>query len=151
MLQLFNGIANTNVVTSNASEGSSLVYDEQNTHHFFFGDEMALSLFHSFKEMALHNNHEYFGVMELEPENEPILQALRLLVDIVPPSPGMPAAHAIHWMEDMHPNCWRAWAKASFYLVGSEQAVQRFREYLLQKKVDSRQIQMQALIKTATY
>jgi hypothetical protein len=151
MLHLFNGIANTNVVTSNASEGGTLVYDKQNTHHFFFGDETALGVFYHFKEMALRNNHEYFGVLELEPENEPLLQALKLLVDCVPPTPGMPADNAVCWMEDMHPNCWKAWKKASFYLAGNELSVQHFREYLLQKEIEERQIQMQTITKTATY
>jgi hypothetical protein len=151
MLHLFNGIANTNVVTSNASEAGTLVYDKQNTHHFFFGDETALQVFYRFKEMALRNNHEYFGVLELEPENEPLLQSLKLLVDRVAPTPGMPGHNAVRWMEDMHPNCWKAWKRASFYLAGNESSVQHFRDYLLQKKVDKRQIQILSITKTATF
>jgi NADPH-dependent ferric siderophore reductase len=118
-----------------------LRYNERATHHFFFGDETAMGLFYGFKEMALQNNQEYFGVLELQPQNERVLNTLKLLVDCVPPSFTTPAAHAIHWMEDMHPNCWKAWKKATFYLAGSALAVQQFNAWLQEKQVAASRIQ----------
>jgi hypothetical protein len=91
--------------------------------------------------MALQRNHEYFGVLELQPHNEGVLNALKLLVDGVPPSFTTPAAHAIQWMEDMHPNCWKAWKKAEFYLAGRALSVQQFATWLEQKKVPARRMQ----------
>jgi NADPH-dependent ferric siderophore reductase len=117
-----------------------LRYHEKATHHFFFGDETAMGLFFGFKEMALQNNHEYFGILELQTQNESVLGALKLLVDAVPPSFTTPAAHAIRWMEDMHPNCWKAWKKAEFYLAGNAPAVQEFQSWLELKQVAARRI-----------
>jgi NADPH-dependent ferric siderophore reductase len=117
-----------------------LHYNEQATHHFFYGDETAMGLFYGFKEMALQNNQEYFGVLELQPHNEGVLNALKLLIDWVPPSCTAPAASAIQWMEDMHPNCWRAWKKAQFYLAGEALSVQQFNTWLQQKQVAPRRI-----------
>ena len=136
MLQISNGLNGTNVGTANAP----LRYQDGFTHHFFYGDESAIEQFNAFKERALANNHEYFGVLELQPGKEMVLHTLKLLVDSVPPSPEAPAANAIQWMEDMHPNCWKAWQKAAFYLAGSASSVQQFKSYLLQKQVAARQI-----------
>src|SRR5207248_640748 len=110
------------------------------THHFFFGDETALGLFSWFKETTLQQGHEYFGVLELQPHNEQALSKLQLLIETVPPSTETPAAHAIQWMEDMHPHCWMAWQKAAFYLAGRALCIREFRNYLKQKNVTSRQI-----------
>jgi len=130
-------------VSFSASPGK-LRYNERATHHFFFGDETAMGLFYGFKEMALQNNHEYFGVLELQPQNERVLTALKLLVDCVPPSFTTPAAHAIYWMEDMHPNCWNAWKKAEFYLAGSNIAVQEFNTWLQENQVAPHRIHTMA-------
>lgn len=117
-------------------------YNSTATHHFFFGDQSAIGLFHTYKEIALKNNHEYFGVVELSPDNAHILDQLKLLIESVPPLPGQPAQNAILWMEDMHPNCWMAWKKATFYLYGPQELIATFREYLLQKGVLEVQIRI---------
>lgn len=135
MFQSLNGIANNNVDALNG-------YDGEATHHFFFGDETALGLFHTYKEIALESSHEYFGVLELEPQYEADLQVLKLLVDSVPPAGDNSARNAIHWMEDLHPNCWKAWHRATFYLSGDDNLVESFRDYLLKKAVAPRQIRV---------
>jgi len=126
-------------------EKEKLAYDALATHHFFFGDETSIGLFNAYKETALQNDHEYFGVLELNPHNEQVLSRLKLLVDSVPPSASKPAQHAIQWMEEMHPNCWMAWKKASFYLAGRARLIQSFGEYLLKRGVSPLQIQMAVL------
>jgi hypothetical protein len=126
-------------------EKEKMVYDALATHHFFFGDETSIGLFNAYKEIALQNNHEYFGVLELKPHNEQVLNKLKLLVDSVPPADAKPSQHAIQWMEEMHPNCWMAWKKASFYLAGKPRLIQPFGEYLLRRGVSPLQIQMTVL------
>lgn len=117
-------------------------YNKQATHHFFVGDEATVELFNAFKEIALYNDHEYFGILELHPEYEAVLSMLKLLVDNVPELPGKPGYNAIHWMEDMHPNCWKAWQNATFYLSGGATLINTFQQYLLQKHVSSKQIRI---------
>lgn len=118
------------------------LYNKQVTHHFFVGDETTVELFNALKEMVLKDGHEYFGVLELHPEYEAVLTMLKLLVDSVPELPGQPAQNAIRWMEDMHPNCWRAWQHATYYLSGGVTLINIFREYLLQRQVTSKQIRI---------
>lgn len=118
------------------------LYNRQATHHFFVGDESAVELFNALKTIALQNDHEYFGVLELHPEYETVLAMLKLLVDCVPEMPDQPALNAIQWMEDMHPNCWMAWQKATFYLSGGATLIARFQQYLLKKNVASWQIRI---------
>lgn len=132
----------TGIATPFNIEKEKLAYNALATHHFFFGDETSVGLFNAYKEIALQNNHEYFGVLELKPGNESVLNRLKLLIESVPPSVGEPAQNAIQWMEDMHPNCWKAWKKATFYLAGSAKLIQPFGEYLLQKGVSPLQIHM---------
>ena len=123
-----------------SADRGKLRYDETATHHFFFGDETAIGLFDWFKKNALHHDHEYFGVLELHPRNEPVLEQLRLLVDCVPPQASQPAGSAILWMEDMDPYCWNTWQKATFYLAGRVASIQHLRQYLLEHGVKSKQI-----------
>jgi hypothetical protein len=117
-------------------------YNRHTTHHFFVGDESAVELFNALKEIALKNDHEYFGILELHPEYDAVLSMLKLLVDSVPEMPEQPAQNAISWMEDMHPNCWMAWENATFYLSGGATLIHTFRQYLLQKKVNGQQIRI---------
>ena len=117
-------------------------YNMQVTHHFFVGDESSIELFNGLKTIALQNGHEYFGVMELHPDYDAVLSMLKLLVDSVPELPGRPAQNAIHWMEDMHPNCWAAWKNATFYLAGGATLINTFQQYLLQKNIASHQIRI---------
>jgi hypothetical protein len=116
------------------------LYNHQTTHHFFVGDESTVELFNALKGIALQNDHEYFGVLELHPEYEAVLHMLKLLVDCVPELPESPGYNAIQWMEDMHPNCWMAWKNATFYLSGGATLISRFQQYLVQKQVRVEQI-----------
>jgi hypothetical protein len=118
------------------------LYNYLTTHHFFVGDESSVELFNALKEIALRNDHEYFGILELHPEYEAVLNMLKLLVDSVPESTEQPAQNAIQWMEEMHPNCWMAWKGATFYLSGGETLISRFKQYLLQKGVTTAQIRI---------
>jgi hypothetical protein len=118
------------------------LYNYSTTHHFFVGDESSVELFNALKEIALRNDHEYFGVLELHPEYEAVLNMLKLLIDSVPENAEQPACNAIQWMEEMHPNCWMAWKNATFYLSGGETLISRFKEYLLQKNVTAAQIRI---------
>ncbi|MBS1566860.1 MAG: siderophore-interacting protein [Bacteroidetes bacterium] len=122
------------------AEKGKIRYEESATHHFFFGDETTIGLFDWFRRKALSTDHEYFGVLELHPHNEPALQQLKLMVDSVPPIATQPAANAIHWMQDMDPYCWNTWQKAVFYLAGRVASIQHFRRYLLEHGVKNRQI-----------
>jgi len=118
------------------------LYNHQTTHHFFVGDEATVELFNALKEIALQNDHEYFGILELHPEYETVLNMLKLLVDSVPEMPEQPACNAIQWMEEMHPNCWKAWENATFYLSGGATLISRFQQYLLQRNVGCKQIRI---------
>ena len=118
------------------------LYNKKTTHHFFVGDESSVEIFNALKEIALKNDHEYFGILELHPEYDAVLSMLKLLVDSVPELPQQPAKNAIYWMEDMHPHCWMAWQNATFYLSGGVTLINTFRQYLLQKKVTSQQIRI---------
>jgi hypothetical protein len=116
------------------------LYNQQTTHHFFVGDESTVELFNALKTIALVKDHEYFGILELHPEYDAVLDMLKLLVDSVPELPGKPGQNAIYWMEDMHPNCWMAWQNATFYLSGGATLINTFQKYLLQKKISSHQV-----------
>jgi hypothetical protein len=118
------------------------LYNYQTTHHFFIGDESTVEIFNALKEIALHNDHEYFGVLELHPDYEAVLAMLKLLVDSVPELADQPAFNAIQWMDDMHPNCWMAWKNATFYLSGGATLISTFQQYLLQRKVSKHQIRI---------
>jgi len=118
------------------------LYNYKTTHHFFVGDESTVELFNALKGIALHNDHEYFGVLELHPDYEAVLSMLKLLIDSVPELPESPGYNAIQWMEDMHPNCWMAWKNATFYLSGAATLISRFQQYLVQKQVSYEQIRM---------
>lgn len=117
-------------------------YDTNVTHHFFVGDESAVGLFYAYKEMALQNNHEYFGVLSLDQDNDVILTSLKLLVDSVPACATQPVQNVIQWMEDMHPHCWMAWQKATFYLAGDAALTEPFYAWLQQKNVSGKQIRL---------
>lgn len=130
-------------VNFRAGKGS-LPYDEQASHHFFFGDETSIGLYDWYKTIALADHREYFGVLELQPQHEPVLSSLRILIDCVGSSKEAPAVNAIGWMEDMHPDCWNTWKRATFYLAGRAISISRFRKYLLQKNVPARQIRTAA-------
>lgn len=116
------------------------LYNKQTTHHFFVGDESTVELFNALKMIALENDHEYFGILELHPDYDAVLNLLKLLVDSVPELPEQPGQNAIFWMEDMHPNCWMAWQNATFYLSGGATLTGTFQKYLLQKGVHRQQI-----------
>lgn len=118
------------------------LYNKQTTHHFFAGDESTVEIFNALKEIALQNDHEYFGILELHPDYEAVLAMLKLMIDTVPELPGQPAYNAIQWMDDMHPHCWMAWKNATFYLSGGETLINNFEQYLLQRNVSSRQIRI---------
>ncbi len=118
------------------------LYNYETTHHFFAGDESTVEIFNALKEIALHNDHEYFGVLELHPDYEAVLAMLKLLVDSVPELPQKPAYNAIQWMDDMHPNCWKAWKNATFYLSGGTTLINDFQQYLLQRRVHKQQIRI---------
>ena len=118
------------------------LYNYKTTHHFFMGDESTVELFNALKEIALKNDHEYFGILELHPEYEAVLSMLKLLIDSVPELPESPGYNAIQWMEDMHPNCWMAWKKATFYLSGATTLISRFQQYLVQRNVAHEQIRI---------
>jgi len=128
-------------VKFSAAKGK-LRYDETATHHFFFGDETAIGLFNWFKKAALERDHEYFGVLELHPQNECALPPLRLMVDSIHPVSSMPASAAIQWMEDMDPYCWQSWQRACFYLAGRVSSIQCFRRWLLEHGVKSQKIRV---------
>jgi hypothetical protein len=118
------------------------LYNKQASHHFFAGDESTVEIFNALKEIALQNDHEYFGILELHPDYEAVLTMLKLLIDTVPELPGQPASNAIQWMEDMHPNCWMAWQNATFYLSGGETLISNFEQYLLRRNVSRKQIRI---------
>lgn len=118
------------------------LYNYETTHHFFAGDESTVEIFNALKEIALHNDHEYFGVLELHPDYEAVLAMLKLLVDSVPELHQKPAYNAIQWMDDMHPNCWKAWKNATFYLSGGTTLINDFQQYLLQRRVHKQQIRI---------
>jgi hypothetical protein len=141
------GALNNNVFAAGDNELTQLIqakqlYNKQATHHFFVGDETTVELFNALKEIVLKDGYEYFGVLELHPEYEAVLTMLKLLVDRVPELPGKPAQNAIQWMEEMHPNCWKAWQHATYYLSGGAPLINTFRQYLLQKNVNSKQIRI---------
>jgi NADPH-dependent ferric siderophore reductase len=121
-----------------------LQYDLQAKHHFFFGDETSIGLFNWYKTTALACSHEYFGVLELQPQHEPALPALKIMVDSVHTAMDAPAVNAITWMEDMHPDCWANWKGATFYLAGRAMSISRFKKYLLDKGVEAKQIRTDA-------
>ncbi|WP_205513724.1 hypothetical protein [Longitalea arenae] len=121
---------------------SKQLYNKQATHHFFVGDESSVELFNALKTIALQNDHEYFGILELHPEYEAVLSMLKLLVDSVPEMPQEPALNAIQWMEDMHPNCWLAWQNATFYLSGGTTLISRFQQYLAKKNIAGWQVRI---------
>jgi hypothetical protein len=118
------------------------LYNKHATHHFFAGDESTVEIFNALKEIALQNDHEYFGILELHPDYEAVLAMLKLLIDTVPELPGKPAHNAIQWMDEMHPNCWMAWQNATFYLSGGETLISNFEQYLLRRNVSRRQIRI---------
>lgn len=119
-----------------------MYYNWKAKHHFFFGDETSIGLFNWYKTTALACSHEYFGVLELQPQHEPALAALKLMVDWVPGSMEAPAKHAITWMEEMHPDCWANWKGATYYLAGRAKSISRFKHYLLNKGVEPKQLRM---------
>jgi NADPH-dependent ferric siderophore reductase len=123
----------------------TIKYDEQATHHFFFGDETALAIFNQYKQLSLQRDKEYFGVVELSEAGMYVLQEMRLLVDCVPINPQEPAAAAIQWMEEMHPDCWASWKNATYYLVGKALSVQRFSAYLQQRQVSPKKMRLLVL------
>jgi hypothetical protein len=121
---------------------AKLFYNHETTHHFFMGDESTVELFNALKGIALQNDHEYFGILELHPDYEAVLAMLKLLIDCVPELPESPGYNAIQWMEDMHPNCWMAWKNATFYLSGATTLISRFQQYLVQRQVKLEQIRI---------
>lgn len=119
-------------------------YDEDVTHHFFFGDETSVGCFEWFKNIALQNDHEYFGILEMKEENEQALTRLKMLIETVEPMQQAPAANAIQWMKNMHPNCWNNWKKATFYLVGRAASIQAMQKYLRDCGIPSSKIRCSA-------
>lgn len=119
-------------------------YDEEATHHFFFGDETAVGCFEWFKNIALQNDQEYFGILEMKDENEWALSQLKMLIETVEPIQQAPAANAIQWIKNMHPNCWNNWKKATFYLAGRAASIQAMRKYLRECGIPSGKIRCSA-------
>lgn len=128
-----------------STETGQLLYDARATHHFFFGDETTLGLFDWYKKIALEENREYFGVAELHNGNDKPLQQLQLMIDTVPAVQEAPGAAAIEWIEQMHPDCWKTWKNATYYLAGRSASIQRMKQYLLGREVSV------SSIRTATY
>ncbi|WP_157255505.1 hypothetical protein [Pedobacter sp. Leaf216] len=122
------------------ADGAKVKYDEEANQHFFFGDETSLGLYESFGKKVMHEDVEYFGVLELMEENLSAVNQLKLLIDTVPADVNSPAKNAINWMDNMHPICWEMWRNATFYLTGRAKSVQAFKKYLKQKGVSFRQI-----------
>ncbi|WP_316802474.1 siderophore-interacting protein [Pedobacter nototheniae] len=122
------------------ADKGKIKYDYEANQHFFFGDETSIGLYEWFKNVSQNLDHEYFGILEMQEENEESLRRIKLLLDAVPASQEEPASNAINWMDNMHPKCWEMWKDAKFYLSGRSRSVQKFKKYLRQKGVATKQI-----------
>jgi len=116
-------------------------YKTDANQHFFFGDETSIGLYDWFGRIALNNDQEYFGILELKEENFSVLDEVKLRIDAVISDLTAPARNAIQWMENMHPKCWEMWEGATFYLTGRAKSIQSFKKYLRERGVSPKQIQ----------
>ncbi|MCX2432133.1 siderophore-interacting protein [Pedobacter sp. GR22-10] len=123
------------------ADQAKVKYHFDSNQHFFFGDETSIGLYESFGKTAQDLAQEYFGILEMNEENDQALAQLGLLIDVVPSNMISPAEHAIEWMKNMHPKCWEMWKGASFYLTGRGKSVQKFKKYLKEMGVHHKQIQ----------
>jgi len=123
------------------ADQAKVKYNFDSNQHFFFGDETSIGLYESFGKTAQGLDHECFGILEMNEENDQALANIDLLIDVVPSDLTSPAGNAIEWMENMHPKCWEMWENASFYLTGRGKSVQRFKKYLKERGVSYKQIQ----------
>ena len=123
------------------ADQAKVKYNFDSNQHFFFGDETSIGLYESFGKTAQDLDHECFGILEMNEENDQALANIDLLIDVVPSDLTSPAGNAIEWMENMHPKCWEMWENASFYLTGRGKSVQKFKKYLKERGVSYKQIQ----------
>jgi NADPH-dependent ferric siderophore reductase len=125
-------------------DNGKVKYNFSSNQHFFFGDETSLGLYEWFGKVASERDQEYFGILEMHEDNYQALDQVDLLIDTVTSEMLAPAENAIIWMENMHPKCWEMWQDASFYLTGRAKSVHRFKKYLRERGVNTRQIQTMA-------
>jgi NADPH-dependent ferric siderophore reductase len=129
------------VVTIVLPRGFDL-YKAEQKYHFFFGDETSIGLFESLQHLIEKNGQEYIGILEL---NEDTLNSsihTNSGLELVPSSIEK-AQNAISILEKLPGRIWELWKDGAFYLMGNGRSIQRFRNALKDKGVNSRNIKTQ--------
>ena len=115
------------------------MYKNSYNYHFFFGDETAIGLFKSLKQVIDENGQNYIGVLEADKDFCSFETDLGCLLDVVPKSQNK-AENAISFLESINGSLWELWKSGVFYLMGNARSIQNFRKALKEKGVSSKNI-----------
>jgi NADPH-dependent ferric siderophore reductase len=107
-------------------------------HHFFYGDETTLGVFHSFSKTIRDRGQHYTGIIELA-GTAVIPEELDLRVHVVEKKPEQ-ACNVLRYLYDSDASLWKEWKTATFYLMGNARAIQQFRKALRERGISGKQL-----------
>jgi NADPH-dependent ferric siderophore reductase len=119
------------------------VYREEHKYHFFFGDETTIGLFESLQSSIEAHGQEYIGILELNKDTLSSRIHTNSGLEVVMSSIDK-AQNAISFLEKLPDRVWELWKNGAFYLMGNGQSIQRFRNALKSKGVNTTNIKTQA-------
>jgi len=113
------------------------LYKKDYHYHFFFGDETAIGLFKSLKQVIDENDQNYIGVLEVDANSWNVKLTSECMLDVVPTSTNK-AENAILFLESLDDSIWNLWKNGFFYLIGNAKSIQNFRKALKEKGVSGK-------------
>jgi NADPH-dependent ferric siderophore reductase len=121
--------------------GGKMSYQSSFQHHFVFGDETSLGLLFCMERTAIKNGQSFIGLVELEKWHVDWVNYLKNEnIKLTESSFENPAQQAIdllgQWKNYLNENI----TNTCFYLTGRAKSIQRFRKFLKDKGVASKQI-----------
>lgn len=117
-------------------------YQNDFSRHIAFGDETSLGFMLCMQKEATKQNHAFTAMAELQAEHIGWRQYWSdCNIEVLQSSWQQPAQNYIDKLDKKEESFWQQARQSFFYLTGRTKSIQRFRKFLVSKKVPIKQIQ----------